>query len=532
MRILVLTVLLFACRTKTPADDTQTPNDSGTPDSGANDSGTPDSGTPDSGEAPDFEPGDVRDWLAASTDGNDAFQATLPTSDGGFYSTGRWGQSDGFLVDHPGGAQLTVAGDMSWFVARHDADGTVQWVRAVSSAGADDPSGLSLTSDGGVVVSGLVGPEPTISPGEVDAVTVSAAVGQYNGLAVHFGPEGAVLDHQLTTSPDPIQYQYIRTMWVEPDGSAVLTGNVSGAAVLFPGTPGETEHEALFTDSFVARLDPSGAVEWITWLEGETYDAIIDAALMSDGSIALVGTIETAAVLGADTSNPIDLGGGGNSLMVARLAATGEPIWAVAGGGGGGEYGWSIDVSADDRLAVVAWFEGIIYVPTSDEEEWYLGGGGGFDSLVAQYDSDGALQAVTTVGSAGHDWLYDASWLSDGGLIASGTVGLCDTGCYTGEAQTYEIDVDYIPVHTGITSHDYGELLVMRLDTSGQVAWVNALQTEFGSVANDTSQLADARLLVSGDFAGLTLANPGTSRELELEGDDTSYDGLLLWLEP
>lgn len=142
-------------------------------------------------------------------------------------------------------------------------------------------------------------------------------------------------------------------------------------------------------DAFVAKLDgTSGALIWNTFLGGGGSD--FGYGIDGSGPVYVTGESE-------GWGTPVRAYSGGRDAFVAKLSASGSPVWHTFLGGSGSDTGRGIRSTS-----------GILFVAGSSDTTW--GGplraySGGQDAFVARLgEVNGALGWNTFLGGTGDDW--------------------------------------------------------------------------------------------------------------------------------
>src|SRR5690606_271979 len=90
------------------------------------------------------------------------------------------------------------------------------------------------------------------------------------------------------------------------DGDAVYaTGLMTGDALFGQGEPNQTlVTHAGGSDSFVARLDANGQLEWVRSSGGTAPELVKGLAALPGGGVVLAGDAMGTAVFGGETGSP------------------------------------------------------------------------------------------------------------------------------------------------------------------------------------------------------------------------------------
>ena len=205
-------------------------------------------------------------------------------------------------------------------------------------------------------------------------------------------------------------------------------------------------------DIYVAKLDPTGAFEWV-----QTYgstsnlaDRGLDIDIDSSSNVYITGYFQETVNFG----NGDITAAGGSDIFVLKLDSSGAFQWVYTAGGSGNDNGKGIAVDTDGNVLLTG-----IYSQTVD-----FGGGnvtstGSFDIFVLKLNSSGAYQWVYTAGnSSNNDEGYSIDTDSNNNSYITGFV---------------EGSVDF-----GGTTNLYGssqleDIFVLKLDSAGAVQWVN-----------------------------------------------------------
>lgn len=144
------------------------------------------------------------------------------------------------------------------------------------------------------------------------------------------------------------------------------------------------------TDTFVAKLSSSGALNWNTFLGGAGNDYGFGVAVDGGGNV-YVGGYSTAT-----WGSPVRANGGGTDGFVAKLNNSGTLTWNSFAGGAGSDYGWSVAVDTG----------GNVYLSGNSSATWgtpVTAFSSGDDGYASKFDSTGNLTWNTFLGGSGTD---------------------------------------------------------------------------------------------------------------------------------
>jgi hypothetical protein len=365
--------------------------------------------------------------------GFDADRATAvaPRLAGGAYLCGQFTGSAVFGAGQPGETTLTANGgpyDTDIFIARYEADGTLDW--AVSAGGAQDDSAADIVqlADGSIVVTGYFHGSATFGAGETNETQLEAAgTFDQNAFVARYTSGGALIWAQSEGGPGDGDAG--TSLSAFPDGSFVVTGTFEGSAVFDTATPRPTVLNAggtFDTDIFLARYERNGSLVWVTSAGGPAPDVAPAVATTPGGDIVLTGTFEDYAVFGAwggprmeiQACSSID-----RDVFIARYRGNGTVAWVRNATGIDIDQGLGVAAFLDGSVMVTGSFtDRITFAPgTANEVELTAQNRFESDAFLARYDRNGNLAwARQTRGSDGVEGIAVAA-IPGGSCVLAGT---------------------------------------------------------------------------------------------------------------
>ena len=211
-------------------------------------------------------------------------------------------------------------------------------------------------------------------------------------------------------------------------------------------------------DIYVAKLDPTGAFEWVRTYGSTSTDRGLDIDIDSSSNVYITGYFQGTVNFG----NGDVTAAGGSDIFVLKLDSSGAFQWVYTAGGSGNDNGKGIAVGTDGNVLLTGIFSQTVN----------FGGGnvtstGSFDIFVLKLNSSGAYQWVYTAGnSSNNDEGYSIDTDSNNNSYITGFV---------------EGSVDF-----GGTTNIYGssqrhDIFVLKLNSAGAVQWVN----RYGSCSDE-----------------------------------------------
>lgn len=206
-----------------------------------------------------------------------------------------------------GTGQLTTPGDADGFVLRLDAGGAVDWARQVGGAEADYGNGIAA-ANGRLVVAGQT--DGAIDLGE------GVLLAGVDGL-----PDAWVAVYDVDGSPtwtrafdDPGDERAVRAAFTA-DGDVVVLGSLAGSLAF------GSETVTAPVGAFVARLDPSGAVQQARAIAN--FRGPVSLSTSTTGNLLLSGFFHGTIDYGGEAFVSM----GGDDGVVMALSPTLDPLF-------------------------------------------------------------------------------------------------------------------------------------------------------------------------------------------------------------
>jgi len=234
-------------------------------------------------------------------------------------------------------------------------------------------------------------------------------------------------------------------------------------------------------DYWIVKLNPAGAIEWQRCLGGSGADYAKHIQPTGDGGYI---------VAGESYSNDGDVSGWheGYDLFgvptfdywVAKLSSTGDLEWQRCLGGSNEETAFSIQQTSDGGFIIAgnSW---------SDDGD-VSGNHGKSDYWIVKLSVSGSTEWQRCFGGTNEDYAHSIKQTSDGGYIIAGFSNSND-GDVTGWHVGYDI--------SGTIA--YSDCWIVKLDSSGAIAWQCCLGGSLFDEAYSIQQTADGGYIVAGN---------------------------------
>jgi len=252
--------------------------------------------------------------------------------------------------------------------------------------------------------------------------------------------------------------------FIAVDGNGnVYVAGSSSAA--WQGTHPPVRGYSASQDGFVARLDgSSGGLTWLTFLGGSGYDYCSAIAVDGSGNVYAAGTSEAAW---QGTNPPVQAYTAGADAFAAKLDSSGGLTWSTFLGGSGSDEGHGIALVGSGTVVVAGQSSATWQGPNPPVRAYTAS----VDAFAAKLDSGGGLTWSTFLGGSGIDFIYGLVAVGSGDVVVAGQSSAAWQG-------------PNLPVRAYSASVD---AFAVKLDSSGGLTWNTFLG---GSGADDSWAVA------------------------------------------
>lgn len=279
----------------------------------------------------------------------DRMHGVVQTTDNNYYLSGYIEGGFGF-VDH--------------VIMKVDRAGDIIWAKHFGGVEADELREVTITADGGVLVSGY---------------NASHGAGAKDVQAIKFFSNGNV---DWARTYGKVWEDFLATSILISDGNYLLVGatDVSGSYSIRP---------------LLIKIDTNGIIIWSKVYSGFSEDWTRFAIETNGGGFLIAGDTRSYGL------------GGSQDIYIIKTDAAGEVVWAKAFGGIGDEKGYGVLQDSEGNYVIAGFTNSF--------------GFGGYDAFLMKVDGNGLLQWFHTYGGQQNDYAFKIKETPDGGYALLGS---------------------------------------------------------------------------------------------------------------
>jgi hypothetical protein len=384
----------------------------------------------------------------------------------------------------PGGAIPLHAytGSPDIFVLKLNSSGAYQWHSFYGSIGEDYAAGIATDGSGNVYVTGSSG---TTWSGPGGAIPMHPYAGDLDIFVLKLDTSGAYQWHTFYGSSTSDGGAGIAT---DGGGNVYVTGE-SWATWSGPGGAIPLhQYTGDYEETFVLKLDSSGAYQWHTFYGSSFYDSGYGIATDGSGNVYVTGE-SSATWNGPGGAIPIHPYAG---VFVLKLDSSGTYQWhTFYGSSGDADYGRGI---ATDR-------SGNVYVTGVAYATWNGPGGaipihpytGNLEIFVLKLAGSGTYQWHTFYGSSGVDYGFGIATDGSGNICVagrssatwSGPAGGSPLHPYTGSTDIFVLKLSYAASGADFNADGSTEVAAFHLSSDQFFADYAGNMGQYGWGGND-----------------------------------------------
>lgn len=352
-----------------------------------------------------YNPSGTLVWVKAvgSTDRDEARAVDLD-SDDNIYVSGLFRGTVDFDPENDVSGDTKTSSNGSGFVAKYNASGTLQWVKAMASAGIGDD--LVVSAAGNVYVTGYFQGSNVDFDQENDiSGDTKSSNGDFEIFIAKYSASGVL---QWVNVAGGNSEDASKSVTLDTDGNVYITGYFQSSSVDFSPdavVSNDTKSNAGGFDIFLAKYNTSGLLQWVKAIGGTSGEQGREVVSSPNGNILVTGQFasndvdfDPSNIISGDTRSPA----GSSDIFIAAYNASGDLQMLKTIGGTSGDVGESISVDGSNNFYVTGFYQSSLvdfdpdHVVSGDTRSANL-----FDAFVTKYNSAGALQWIKEISSSG-----------------------------------------------------------------------------------------------------------------------------------
>ena len=328
----------------------------------------------------------------------------------------------------------TGAGNNDLLLAKYNSSGTIQWQRVLGGVNSDLGQGVAIDSGDNVYLVGDTGDGDLL----IAKYNSSGTLQWQRDLGGAYSEEGDFIA-------------------VDSSGNLYVTGRTSSAG-------------AGNNDLLLAKYNSSGTIQWQRVLGGSGSDVGLGVAIDSEDNVYVTGANESS-------------GEGSAEFLLAKYNSSGTIQWQRGLGG----------VSEDLAFAVTTDSNNNVYVCGRTVSS----GEGGYDFLIAKYNSSGTIQWQRVLGGSGSDVAFSMVVDSEDALQILGVTSSTGAG-------SDDLLLAKLPNNGSLTGTYVLDGVNIVYSASSLTAYTTTLTAATSSLSSATSTLTASTSSLTDSSASLT----------------------------
>lgn len=398
------------------------------------------------------------DWIKTlGSHFNDESTDVVKDQMGNIYVSGFFNETLNLLGSDPQ-FQISSKGEVDIFIVKMTPEGNIIWVKSFGGPRLDVSYGMVYDNKGNLYLTGEFLGTADFDPG-VSEFLISSS-GNNDAFIVKLDTAG---NFQWAKSIGSIDFDFGSALVCHEDGSITMGGSF-GAEVDFDPGPGVHKiWSNSYANIFLVKFDERGEFKWVKTFKATGND-FLAAITFEDNNYLITGSFDGKTDFSSPSQNRVLQTIDGIDAFIAKLDATGEPIWVQQLGGSGIQSGSCIYASDNSDYYFGGVFaHSVDFQPGTNVHE--LTATGIRDAYLLKVNSDGDLIWVKQFGGLDITSPVNIFRDSNGSLLLTGNF-------------VFDLDVDPGPERIMYNSKGFTDIFLIALSPEGQ--FLNA-DTEGGS---------------------------------------------------
>lgn len=298
------------------------------------------------------------------------------------------------------------------FIAKYSANGTFIWGKTIGGSGQERPSGMDVSADGNISITGYFNGTVDFNPGA--AMNNLTSTGNRDIFILKLNSNGDfVWAHKFGSAlPD----EGVATCF-DPNGNVFVTGFFQETVDFNPGSA-TNNFAATSYDIFILKLDANGNYEWNIDLGGSPAEQGRAIQCDASGNVYTSGSYVSTLDFNPGAPTEFMSATGVNDVYLLKLTNAGDFIWSRKIGGISNEYASSIAIDLNGAAILGGYFASTTTFNSFPNVVFTSAGLD--DAFVVKFNSDGSHAWTRTIGSTGFDQTKAVATDAQGNVYATG----------------------------------------------------------------------------------------------------------------
>ena len=259
-------------------------------------------------------------------------------------------------------------------------------------------------------------------------------------------------------------------------------------------------------DSFLAKYDTSGNIQWLKQGRSTSQVSINGISLDSSKNIVAIGYFGSKSDTTVNFNNVKLISSGNRDIFLVKYNDSGNVLWAKSAGGVGlSDEGESLSIDNADNIYIAGEFK-----DSASFDNIKVYSNGGIDAFIAKYNSDGDVIWVKHGGGKGSDYAKSIAFVDEDNLYV--------TGYFDSSATFSGID---------ITGNDFSDIFIAKYNSNGDLQWIREAASphvDYGSgiTANSSGCFVTGKFMGTITFGTIDLTSINGSEDIFIAKYDPS----------
>jgi hypothetical protein len=287
-------------------------------------------------------------------------------------------------------------------IAKYASAGGLAWTRMWNgTATTSIPTSMQTDSSGAVFVTGYFQGSIDFGGGSL------TSAGGYNMFVVKYGGDGSFMWARRYGGTGSVVGNALS---LDGLGAIYVAGYLQGGGDFGGGAV--TSYNST-RDAFVAKYNAAdGSFQWARVYGGAGTDNATGVDVGPDGQPVITGSFQQSAVIGAATLTSV----GSDDVFVAKLSATGSPVWSHSYGGTSSDQPAGVGIDGSGAIVIAVRYAGSVNFGGLT-----LVSAGDYDIALAKYSATGTHVWSKSLGGMYADLVQAIAVNANGDIAITGT---------------------------------------------------------------------------------------------------------------